>query len=189
LLDFMAGAINDATGLEPVNYSSPSFRSAFVNLLGHATGQELLRQISLTGKWKKIPEELLHTIVFTDINLKWNPETGSYQSTGKIGIANIGETSVNKKIPGYLEILHRRGGDAMTLYLELDRQNYFFLTYSRGVMQCVAGPGQEKFNSILKKTKEKKRRLKTEPGEPEYQYYIGTYGQVSAFLRKFNVSR
>jgi hypothetical protein len=189
LLNFMASAINNASGLEAVNYSKPEFRSSFKDLLGRATGEELLKQISLTGKWKKIPDQLLHTIVFSDVNFKWNPETGSYQSEGKIGIGNIMGEPINKKIKGFMEILHRRGGDVWTMYLELDRQNYFFLTYSRGVMQCVAGPGQEKFNTIIRSTKDANRTQKILPGEPEYQYYIGTYAQVSEFLRRFSVDR
>jgi len=189
MLDFMAKSINNAAGLEPVNYSDPAFRDAFKDLLGRIKGDELLKQISLIGKWRKIPDELLHTIVFTDVRFKWNPETGSYQSTGKIGIGNIMGESINKKVNGFMEIMHRRGGDALTMYIEIDRQNYFFLTYSRGVMQCVAGPGFEKFNTMIRSTKEGNRTQKTEPGEAEYQYYIGTYQQVSEFLRRFNVDR
>jgi hypothetical protein len=56
-------------------------------------------------------------------------------------------------------------------------------------MQGVAGPGQEKFNTLIKGAKEAKRSLKTEPGETGYQYYIGTYQQVQAFLRRFKVER
>jgi len=189
ILDYMAKSINGAAGLEPVNYSDPAFRDAFKDLLGRAKGEELLKQISLIGKWRKIPDELLHTIVFTNVNFKWNPETGSYQSTGKIGISNIMGESINRKVNGFMEITHRRGGDALTLYIEIDRQNYFFLTYTRGVMQCVAGPGLEKFNTLIRSTKESNSKQKTAPGEAEYQYYIGTYAQVSEFLRRFSVVR
>jgi len=189
ILDFMTKSINNAAGLEPVNYSDPAFRDAFKDLLGRTKGKELLDQISLIGKWRKIPDELLHTMVFTDVRFKWNPETGSYQSTGKIGIGNIMGEPINKKVNGFIEIMHRRGGDALTLYIEIDRQNYFFLTYSRGVMQCVAGPGFEKFNTMIRGSSEANRRQKTAPGEAEYQYYIGTYAQVSEFLRRFNVER
>lgn len=189
ILDYMAGSINNAAGLEPVNYSDPAFRDAFKDLLGRNKGDELLKQISLIGKWRKLPDELLHTFVFTDVRFTWNTETGSYQSTGKIGIGNIMGESINKKVNGFMEITHRRGGDALTMYLEIDRQNYFFLTYSRGVMQCVAGPGFEKFNTMIRSTKETNLKEKTEPGESEYQYYIGTYQQVQEFLRRFRVER
>lgn len=189
ILDFMSKSINDAAGVEPVNYGDPAFRESFMDLLGRIQGEELLKQISLIGKWRKIPDELMHTLVLSNVRFKWNPETGSYQSTGKIGISNIMGESINKKLNGYFEVVHRRGGDALTLYMEIDRQNYFFLTYTRGVMQCVAGPGFEKFNTMIRGTKEGNRRLKTEPGQTEYQYYIGTYGQVAEFLRRFNVNR
>ena len=186
ILDYMSKSINEAKGLEPVNYADQIFRETFKDLVGRAKGDELLKQISQTGKWKKLPSELLHTIVFTDVNFKWNSETGSYQSTGKFGISNIMEAPVNKKVNGNLEIVHRRGGDSFTVYIEIDRQNYFFFTYSRGVMQCVAGSGFEKFNEMIRSTSESKLKEKTAPGEVEYQYYIGTYDQVRSFVRRFS---
>jgi hypothetical protein len=189
LLAYMAKAINDAPGLEPVNFSDQSFRQAFRSLVGRETGDELLKQISLTGKWKKTPDELMHTMVFTDVRFSWNPETGSYQSNGKIGVGNILGEPINRKVDGYIEIVHRRGGDVLSVYLSTDSRNYFFFTYSRGVMQCVAGTDYEKFNEGIRNTKEGKRTVKVEPGETEYQYYIGTYAIVSQFLRRFNIQR
>ena len=189
LLAYVAKSLNDAAGLDPVNFSDPSFRQAFRSLVGQAEGDELLKQISLTGKWKKIPDQLMHTIVFTDVKFSWNKETGSYMSNGKIGVGNILGEPVNKKLDGYIEIVHRRGGDVLSMYLGVNSRNYFFFTYSRGVMQCVAGADYEKFNATIRSTKEAKRTLKVEPGETEYQYYIGTYAIVSQFLRKFNIQR
>jgi hypothetical protein len=189
ILEYMAKSINDAAGLEAVNYADPAFRESFMDLLGYAKGDELLKQISLTGKWRKTPEELMHSLVLSNVQFKWNPETGSYQSVGKIGISNILETSINKKLNGHMEVVHRRSGDTFAIYLEIDRQNYFFMTYTRGLLQCVAGPNFEKFNTMLRGTKEGKRKLKVEPGETEYQYYIGTYGLVSEFLRRFRTQR
>jgi hypothetical protein len=188
-LDFLAKSINNASGLEPVNYGDPTFRRAFKYLVGKTVGEDLLNQISLTGKWKKIPDPLLHTLVLTNVDFAWNPATGSYQSKGKIGIGNIMGEPINKKMNGLVEVIHRRGGDVLSIYLEVDRQNYFFFTYSRGVLQCVAGPGFEKFNTMIRKTKENKRRIKVESGEAEYQYDIGTYAQVAEFLRRFQVNR
>jgi hypothetical protein len=189
LLDYMASSLNKASGTEPVNYASPEFRNAFRAYLGRARAEELLGQLGMLGRWRKVPDELLHTITFTDIQFKWNPETGSYQSVGKIGIGNIQEEPVNKKVDGYFEIMHRRGGDTFTMYLGTDRQSYFFLTYSRGVMQCLAGPKFEKFNNLIRDAKESKRILETKPGEPTYQYYLGQYRQVQEFLSRFGIER
>jgi hypothetical protein len=189
LLDFMAKTINNASGTEPVNYGDAGFKRAFNALLGNAKGDELLAQLGILGRWRRVPEELVHTLTLTDLRFKWNPETGSYQSVGKIGIGNIMDEAVNKKVDGYLEIVHRRGGDSFNLYLETDRQTYFFFTYSRGVMQCLAGPKAEKFNNLIRDAKESKRIQDAAPGEPSYQYYLGQYRQVQEFLGRFGVER
>lgn len=189
ILDYMTRSINNAGNLEPVNYASPEFRTSFRELLGKTKADELLDQLGMLGRWRKTPEEFMHTLVFSDLSLKWNPETGSYQSFGKLGIANINGTPVNKKINGFLEIVHRRGGDSFSLYLELERQGYFFFTYSRGLMQCLAGPKYERFNTMIRSAKESKRVQKVESGQQPYQFYPGQYRQVQEFLRRFNVER
>jgi len=189
ILDYMARSINNASRTEPVNYADPLFRESFRYLLGKTKADELLGQLSMMGRWRKVPEELLHTLVMTDVHLGWNPETGSYQSAGKIGIANIRDKGVNKKVDGYLEIVHKRSGDTFSLYLELERQGYFFFTYSRGILQCISGPKYEKFNTLLRSTKEAKRIQETQPWEPGFQYYPGQYRQVQEFLMRFGVER
>jgi len=189
ILAYMARSINNAAGTTPVNYSDPVFRESFRSLLGKAKGEELLGQLGMLGRWRRIPAELLHTIVFTDVKLKWNPETGSYQSVGKLGIGNILDEPVNKKVDGYMEIVHRRSGDSFTFYLELERQGYFFFTYSRGVMQCISGPKYEKFNNMVRSVKEAKRVQQVQPGVAGYQYYPGQYRQVQEFLQRFGVER
>jgi len=119
------------------------------------------------------------------LNMSWNPETESYVSNGQIGIGNIGNKAINKMVPGRLEIVHRRAGDSFNLYLEPEPNNYFFFTYSRGLMQVIAGPKFEKFNSLVRDTKAAKRQADEQPGQAAYQYYIGQYRLVQNFLSKF----
>jgi hypothetical protein len=188
-LEYMARSINSASTLEPVNYSTAGFRQNLRELAGKVRSEELLNQLSLAGRWRRIPEEFLHTLVFTDIQLRWNPETGTYQSVGKLGLGAIQGTQVNKRLNGYLEIVHRRGGGSFNLYLEIDRQGYFFFTYSRGVMQCISGPTFDRFNTLMKDVKESKRTVDGGPDEQPYQFYPGQERQVQEFLRRLRVER
>jgi len=185
-LDYMAKELNNFTQAQPVNYSDQGFRRSLLYYLGSESGQEVLNQLSLTGGFRKLPIEFNHTLLFTHLDLKWNPERGSYQSVGKIGIGNIQDRPVNKVFNGNLEIIHRRGGDTFTLYIETDPGSYFFFYYSRGLMQVLAGPKYEKFNNIVRDTKEAKRKLPSDGDKPAYQYYLGQYRLVRNFLDQNN---
>lgn len=181
-LEFMAKELNNFSKARAVNYSDPGFRRSLLFYLGNEIGTELLNQLSLTGGFKKFPEEMNQTILFTQLQLKWNPDRGSYQSVGKIGIGNISNKPVNKFFDGKLEITHRRGGDSFTLYLETEPGSYFFFNYSRGLMQVLAGPKYEKFNEMIRDTKEDKRKLSVSGSAAAYQYYLGQYRLVRNFL-------
>lgn len=181
-LGYMARELNNFTQAQAVNYSDQSLRRSLLYYLGSESGQEILDQLSLTGGFRKLPEEFNHTFFFTQLDLKWNPERGSYQSVGKIGIGNIQDNAINKVFNGNLEITHRRGGDTFTLYIETDPGSYFFFYYSRGLMQVLAGPKYEKFNNIIRDTKDAKRKLPPEGDDPSYQYYLGQYRLVRNFL-------
>ena len=181
-LTYMAKELNSHTEAQAVNYADQGLRRSLLHYLGPQSGQEILDQLGMTGGFRKLPEEFNHTFLFTQLDLKWNPERGSYQSVGKIGIANILDKPVNKAFNGNMEIIHRRGGDTFTLYLETDPGSYFFFYYSRGLMQVLAGPKYEKFNNIIRDTKVAKRKLPSDGDEPPYQYYLGQYRLVRNFL-------
>ena len=125
--------------------------------------------------------EFNHTLFLTDLKLKWNPDRGSWQSVGPIGIGNINDQSVNKMVNGHLELVKRRSGDTFTFYVEFDSRSYFYFYYNRGLLQVFAGPTFEDFNNRLRDIKPRKRRLKTKSG-PKYEFALGQYRLVRNFL-------
>ena len=186
LLNIFVESLNSQPGLSPVDYSRPEYRRSLISWLGQDRGQEIINELSLMGSFRKIPEEFNHTLFLTDLKMKWNSTNGSYQSVGKIGIGNIGEQSVNKLVDGHLEIVHRRGGDTFTLYVEFDSNSYYFFYYSRGLLQVMAGPTNEKFNNRVRSIKPKKRRMKTPSGEPRFSFALGQYRLIRNFLDNLN---
>jgi len=181
-MDVMTKTLNQSNTALPVNYASEQFKKNFSRWLGRTRANELLNQLGLLGRWRKVPDEMNHTILFTELQLVWDPVSGSYRSIGPLGIANIGGEAVNKKINGHLEITHRRGGDNLTLYLEPEKDQWFYFNYSRGLLQVLAGPKAEKFNELVRNTKEAKRKQETEAGQATYQYFLGQYRLVRDFL-------
>ncbi|MBT3244662.1 MAG: hypothetical protein HN352_16050 [Bacteroidetes bacterium] len=185
-MDLMAESLNNFTQASAINYADSKLRRSLLYYLGAEVGEQVLNQLGLMGGFRKLPSELKHSILFTKLDLSWNSERGSYVSNGKIGISNIMGKAVNKLFTGKVELVHRRGGDTFTIYIETDPQSYFFLTYSRGLLQVVAGPEYEKFNDLVRDTKESKRKTTSEITSIPYQYYTGQYRLVRNFLNQFN---
>jgi hypothetical protein len=86
-------------------------------------------------------------------------------------------------VKGYIEIVHKRTGDAITVYLEPENQTWFYFSYSRGVMQTLST--HTAFNDAINKLKPEKRANK-EKDKPDFEFMLTTDRAVKNFIKKFN---
>ena len=85
---------------------------------------------------------------------------------------------------GRVEIIKKRGGDILNIYLELDANNWYFFNYTRGTMLAISS--NEAFNTAIKELKPEKRQKDgdKEKKEPNYNFNITTAAKKIQFLRK-----
>lgn len=177
----MADDLN-AADLKGMDISNINYTKPLRELVGQQEADKLLTELSLYGQYKKFPEVLNHTLVLSDLNLSWNPEVRSYISNGPIGVSNIGRTSVNRYVNGYVEVIKRRTGDMFNIYLEATPDKWYFFSYSGGTMQALSS--FKDFNDKLVGLKEDQRVLKGGDGEKSYQFIVSTSDKKTTFLRK-----
>jgi hypothetical protein len=132
-----------------------------------------LNELAIKGQMALMPPELNKTIVFSDIKFKWDTRTHAYISYGKIGIGNIYGAQVNKYVTGYVQIIKRRSGDVLNIYLDTNENEWFYFTYSLETLKCISSAPD--FNDLVSKLKDKERTLKPQKGKPftPYAYYLG----------------
>jgi hypothetical protein len=168
--------------LKGINLNSEVVNKALKLTLGDTDFKQLAEDMSLYGTSKKSNDKLSKTMVLTDVKLKWNADTRSFIVQGPIGIFSLGKYPVNKYVGGYVEITRRRSGDVLNLYFELAKSNWYFFTYSAGVMQTISS--NEDYNKILTDLKDDKRTMPVKGNEQTYQYIISTPEKRLAFTRK-----
>ncbi len=183
-IDKMGDAIVANTELTATDFGRPVFEKGMREMLGKELADKLISQLNLYGSYKKFPDELKKTLFISDIKMKWNKETRSYTSYGKIGISNINKAQINKYVDGRIEIIKKRGGDILNIYLELDANNWYYFNYTRGTMLAVSS--NEAFNTAIKELKPEKRQKDgdKEKKEPNYNFNITTAAKKTQFLRK-----
>lgn len=183
-LDKMSDALVNAADLKPTDFSRPVFEKGMREMLGKEQADKLISQLNLYGSYKKFPDELKKTFFFTDLKMKWNKDTRSYTSNGKIGIGNMGKTQINKYVDGRVELVKKRGGDILNVYIEIDPNNWYYFNYTRGTMLAVSS--NEAFNTALKELKPDKREKAGDKDkkEPNYYFNICPPSKKTQFLRK-----
>jgi len=98
-----------------------------------------------------------------------------------IGIGSMDKTSINRRMKGYVEIVHKRSGDALNIYLEPENNTWFYFSYSRGLLQSISS--YSTFNEAINKVKPEKR-VNKEKDKPDLEYMLSTDRAVKNFLKK-----
>jgi hypothetical protein len=168
-------------GLTPVDYTKPSFEKAMREMLGKGEAERLISQLNLYGSFKKLPDALRKTLYLTDVRMAWNKNTNSFRSVGQIGVGNINKSQINKMVDGQIEIIKKRGGDIVNIYLALDENTWYYFNYNRGTMLAVSSNND--FNNALKDLKPDKRKQEVK-GLPDYYFNVCPPSKKTQFLRK-----
>jgi hypothetical protein len=180
-LEKMASQINDKTSLDPVEYERPVFERALRELMPKEEADKVISQLSLNGSLKRTPDALNKSIVITDVKFKWIKEKNAYKSISRIGVANILKEQVNKYVEGTIEIVKKRSGDIINIYLEIDPNNWYFFSYTRGIMQAISS--NDPFNNYIQELKPDKRKMEVQKGQEPFQFMLSTVRKKTDFLK------
>jgi len=161
--------------------STETYQRNLTELVGKEKADKMMADLNLYGAFKKVPEELQHTLLLSDVKLVYNKIDRTFQSAGPIGINIINKEYINKYVKGTLEVAYKRTGNALTLYFGLDNKSWFYYNYSRGLMQAISSVSG--FNEVIDKMKPEKRSHK-EKDMPDYEFSLSTDRAAKNFLRK-----
>ncbi|MBA7569599.1 hypothetical protein ES708_11340 [subsurface metagenome] len=182
----MANDIFVAPTLEPVDMSTGQYKKGMRELIGVEQANSFTQESSLYGVMAELPAGIRkYRILLTDVKLKWNQETSSYRSVGKIGIGNIMNKQLNVKTEGYFEIQKKKSGDMFDLYLKLDNESWYYLAYTRGVLQALSN--NHSFTNPIQELKPGQRRLDVKSGQTSYIYMLSVDRKLQMFLRRFRL--
>ena len=182
----MAEKLQDLTSLNPSDNGRTVYEKGLAEIVGAERSAKLLTELNLYGSFKKMPEELLVPMFLTELKMSWNPDTRSYRSSGPISIGNILKYQINKQLQGQVEIVKKRNGDVLNVYLEGDAQTWYYFRYYKGVMEAVSS--DTKFNDILRNLKSDKRQAKSDKEAGNYEFMLGSERKKSDFLKKSAVA-
>ena len=179
-MDIMTNDIK-ALSEDVVDMDRTVYSKAVTDLVGKEKAEKYFTGLSM-GKFNKYPEELIHTLVFNELNLDFDKKERIYVSNGEIGIATINKHQVNQLVNGKIEITKRRSGNKLVIYLEMDGAWYYF-SYKRSVFRIASS--NKDFNKLIMEVKPDDRRIKPKKGEKGYSYYPATVREVKKFKKKY----
>lgn len=182
-LQIMANELRFLPTASPVDLSRDLYTKAVKYYLGNEGAADFQMDLNIGGVNSETPGGMQHTLLLNQVKLKWNPETRSYQSWGKIGIGSVNKTQINIQVNGYLEIQKRKTGDVFDLYIKADDASWYYFGYTRGNMMALAG--NNAFTEVLRNLKQKDRKHPESSLAHPYTYMLGVQGRLLPVIRKF----
>lgn len=183
LIDDMGKIMAENAVGDPTDFERDVYQVGLRELIGTDDADKLISAITLTGQFKRYPSELEKRMFLTDVKMKWNPETSSYQSVGgKIGIGNIGKRQVNVRVNGKVEVIVGRIPE-INIYLEADKDTWYYFRYVRNTMQACSSI--EEFNTTIAELKSDKRKMKVERGQSPYSFMPSSKRRKDDFISRF----
>ena len=151
------------------------------NLLLQEAEQQI-SELSLYGEMRRLPEQLNHSIIFSDLKFYWDSFTRSYISKGKIGIGYLGGNVINKYVNGWVQIEKGRTGSSISIFIEPSQKTWYYFNYKNGIMQVLSSDNA--FNERIETIKPEKRILNANSDVDYYEYVTSTRRKSVEFVRK-----
>ncbi len=151
-------------------------------MLEKSKWEKATAEIAASGALKRVPDELKHAVILSDLKLFYDNASKSYKSKGPIGVGFVYKNVIGRFVPGNVEIINKKGNNAFNMYLEIDKQTWYFFSFSRNIMQAVSS--DPSFNDLISKEKDEKRLTKGKDELPDFQYMLSTERKKNEFLKK-----
>ncbi|MCB0791610.1 MAG: hypothetical protein H6595_11360 [Flavobacteriales bacterium] len=184
-LERMAEEINAYPDAKQVDITKTPYERALREVLGLDRSDKLISELSLKGEIKRLPDELVKSLVLCDVGLKWDNDEQSWTSDGPIGIATVLKKPVFRYVKGKIELQRKRSGDSMTILLMLDDQTYYFFQYTRNYLYAYSSDQQ--FDTMLNELKEDKMSLEGKKDQPPYRYILTNKRKVDEFRDRYGL--
>jgi hypothetical protein len=151
ILDNMSNAIIDGTE-GTGNSEATSDKEALYSKIAQVAGENAAKSYKSKSGGKYVPltdasRHFLTTLVLSNVDLKWHEGDKTFYSTGKIGVSNIGKTDINAQLDGMVEIRKFPSGDQVTIYLEVNPNQWYFFNYQGDKLSIVGA--DETFNGLV----------------------------------------
>ena len=166
--------------LQPVDNTREVYGKAIREMAGKDLGDKLVSQLNLFGAFKKVPKEVRHNIMFSDMRMAWDQRTQSFKSKGRLGIGIMDKKQVNKYVKGYVQLVRKKTREKLCIYIEVDEETWYYFEYNNGVMRVISSKAD--FNAIITELKPDKREFKGPRDKGPYSFMLGTERSKRKFI-------
>ena len=179
-VDVMGGELAKITknGPEAQNGSTNELYK-LAQFIGDKATQSYAARSGVAGSIPQLSPKLAgHTLLLSQVNLRWNAKQRAWYSVGPIGLAGVGKQSLNALVTGSIEIRREDGGEVVEIYLEAEPQSWYYFKYGKNLMLTTSS--SDNFNYEISSKAKYDYETAT-----SYGVFLGALADVDAFRIHF----
>ncbi|MBD2768741.1 hypothetical protein IC235_12675 [Hymenobacter sp. BT664] len=178
-IEVMGAELARATKRSPeAQDGSPNERYKLGQFIGDQGVEDYIAHKGKADPLMKLSPKLMHTLVLSKVNLRWNDKKRAWYSVGPIGLAGVGKQPLNALVNGYVEIRREEGADLVEMYLEAGTQAWYYLKYAKNLL--LAKSQGETFDTEISSKAKYDYNTAT-----SYGVFLGELADVDAFRSHF----
>jgi hypothetical protein len=125
-----------------------------------------------------LSNQMIKSLMITDVNLEWSDENKAWYSKGRLGISNLEKFDIDGKLDGFLEIRKTLEGDIVNLFLQPSSGVWYYFNYEGGRLFTYSS--NENYNSIIRaKSKITKAKFN------QYAFGLSDMDEAVTFINRF----
>ena len=191
-LGMVESNIRESEHTDSLNINRFKYVSFLQKKTNRETSQRLIAEFLEDGAFRRFPPELNHGFFFADLRMKWDQATQTFHTTRPLGLGNMERFPINMYVDGFIELRKQRGNDVFNMILmpgglpdEGLGLNWFFFTYSGGIMQTIASSND--YNDMIRNVNPRRRRMDVERGEEPFTYMLSSDRRPIDFVRSMRL--
>ena len=167
-----------------ISYDKSQTKKQLEQILFPQEIKKIEEDVAKSGLAMSAPKISPYNLYLTNLALEWDKDDLCYRSRGAFGLASMGGVMINKEVVGYLEMGYGEYQDFFNLYFKAKNREWFYITYSDGVLGLVSS--NENFNNMLSAVDPKKRYVRK--NEKEFYKFMpaGNYEADQFYKRMRN---
>ncbi|MAW30674.1 MAG: hypothetical protein CMD15_02035 [Flavobacteriales bacterium] len=131
--DVMYEDLITAPGDELFEYSD-EFSKSLARIVGVGKYDDIILDLEMSDEYSKFPDELNHSMIFSNVRFKWDNLNKAYVSKGSVWVHSILDKSIFSILDGYIILEKGMNSDVLTIYLETEFGDIYFFQYKNGRM-------------------------------------------------------
>ncbi|MBN2744868.1 MAG: hypothetical protein JXR39_13330 [Marinilabiliaceae bacterium] len=162
--------------------SAETFEKRMAEIIGRPAAKALQAERASVGESKSLPDSVAGIFSFANVDWTWRTASSSYVANGVADLTLIRKQMLNRQVTVKAELMRKRSGNSIDLYVAADDEKWVYFSYKAGIMQVLTS--DQDLNLKIQTIKSEERKMKTRMGEKQFSYILAPNSKVARFLQR-----